>query len=37
MLLNINKLMDKIIEIKTKNRDLPEEAEHEITPNYLLL
>ncbi|WP_374364017.1 lipoyl(octanoyl) transferase LipB [Cloacibacterium sp.] len=29
-------LMDKIIEIKTKNRDLPEEAEHEITPNYLL-
>ena len=29
-------LMDKIIEIKTKNRDLSEEAEHEITPNYLL-
>ena len=29
-------LMDKIIEIKTKNRDLPEEAEHETTPNYLL-
>lgn len=29
-------LMDKIIEIKTKNRDLPEEAEHEITPNFLL-
>ena len=29
-------LMDKIIEIKTKNRDLPEEKDHETTPNYLL-
>ncbi len=28
-------LMDQIIEIKTKNRDLPQE-EQEITPNYLL-
>lgn len=29
-------LMDKIIQIKTKNRDLPEDEAHEITPNYLL-
>ena len=28
-------LMDSIIQIKTKNRDLPEENQ-EITPNYLL-
>jgi lipoyl(octanoyl) transferase len=26
-------LMDEIIQIKIKNRDLPEEAEHEITPS----
>lgn len=29
-------LMDEIIKIKTKNRDLPEEIDHEVTPNYLL-
>jgi hypothetical protein len=29
-------LMDEIIQIKIKNRDLPEEKDHEITPNYLL-
>lgn len=29
-------LMDKIIQIKTKNRDLPEEKDYETTPNYLL-
>lgn len=29
-------LMDKIIQIKIKNRDLPEEKDHETTPNYLL-
>lgn len=29
-------LMDEIIQIKTKNRDLPEEKDHETTPNYLL-
>ena len=29
-------LMDEIIQIKTKNRDLPEEKDHGITPNYLL-
>ena len=29
-------LMDEIIQIKIKNRDLPEEKDHETTPNYLL-
>ena len=29
-------LMDEIIQIKIKNRDLPEEKDHGITPNYLL-
>lgn len=29
-------LMDEIIKIKTKNRDLPEEIDHEVTPNYFL-
>lgn len=29
-------LMDKIIQIKTKNRILPEEKDYETTPNYLL-
>jgi lipoyl(octanoyl) transferase len=30
-------LMDEIIQIKIKNRDLPEEKDHEITPNYFFL
>ena len=29
-------LMNEIIQIKIKNRDLPEEKDHETTPNYLL-
>ena len=29
-------LKDEIIQIKIKNRDLPEEKDHETTPNYLL-
>ena len=29
-------LMDEIIKIKTLNRDLPEEKDQEVTPNYLL-
>ena len=29
-------LMDEIIQIKIKNRDLPEEKDHGTTPNYLL-